>query len=93
MRIGAVLRRWIEILAALYLAWCESRRELRSLVVSRENGHVVVRHAEPARDAMLRDAQAGNIVATLPPGAGGRRMCRVRLKTGLSSSNFPPTKS
>ena len=71
MRIGTVLRRWIEILAALYLAWCESRRELRSLVVSRENGHVVVRHAEPARDAMLRDDQAGTIVATLHPGAGG----------------------
>jgi general secretion pathway protein L len=69
MRIGAVLRRWIEILAALYLAWCESRRELRSLVVTRENGRVVVRHAEPARDAMLRDAHAGNVVATLPPGA------------------------
>jgi general secretion pathway protein L len=70
MRIGAVLRRWIEILAALYLAWCESRRELRSLVVSRENGNVAVRHAEPARDAMLRDAQAGNVIATLPLGAG-----------------------
>jgi general secretion pathway protein L len=70
MRIGAVLRRWIEILAALYLAWRESRRELRSLVVSRENGNVVVRHAEPARDAMLRDAQAGNVIAILPSGAG-----------------------
>jgi general secretion pathway protein L len=69
MRIGAILRRWIEILAALYLAWRESRRELRSLVVTRENGHVVVRHAEPARDAMLREAQAGNVIATLPPGA------------------------
>ncbi len=70
MRIGVVLRRWIEILAALYLAWCESRREFRSLVVTRENGHIVVRRAEPARDAMLRDAQAGNVVAILPPGAG-----------------------
>ena len=69
MRIGAILRRWIETLAALYLAWRESRRELRSLVVTSENGHVVVRHAKPARDAMLRDAHAGNIVATLPPGA------------------------
>jgi len=69
MRIGEVLRRWIEILAALYLAWCESRRELRSLVVTRKNGHVVVRHAEPARDAMLRVAHAGKVVATLPPGA------------------------
>jgi general secretion pathway protein L len=70
MRIGAVLRRWIEILATLYLAWREGRRELRSLIVTRENGHVVVRQAEPARDAMLRDAQAGNVLATLPPGAG-----------------------
>src|SRR5256886_13614859 len=69
MRIGAILRRWIEILAALYRAWRESRRELRSLVVTRENGHVVVRHAEPARDTMLRDAQAGNVIATLPHGA------------------------
>ena len=69
MRIGAILRRWIETLAALYLAWRESRRELCSLVVTSENGHVVVRHAKPARDAMLRDAHAGNIVATLPPGA------------------------
>ena len=69
MRIGAIWRRWIEILAALYLAWRESRRELRSLVVTRENGHVVVRHAEPARDTMLRDAQAGNVIATLPHGA------------------------
>jgi len=69
MRIGAILRRWIETLAALYLAWRESRRELRSLVVTSENGHVVVRHAKPARDAMLRDAHAGDIVATLAPGA------------------------
>ena len=69
MRIGAILRRWIETLAALYLAWRESRRELRSLVVTRENGHVVVRHSKPARDAMLRDAQAGSAIAILPPGA------------------------
>src|SRR4030088_1772725 len=69
MRIGAILRRWIETLAALYLAWRESRRELRSLVVTRENGHVVVRHAKPVRDAMLRDAEAGSAIAILPPGA------------------------
>ena len=69
MRIGAVVRRWIEVLAGLYLAWCDSRRELRSLAVTRESGHVVVRHAQPARDAMLRDALAGKIVAMLSPGA------------------------
>jgi general secretion pathway protein L len=69
MRIGAVLRRWIEILAALFLAWCESRRERRSLIVTRENQHVVLRYAESAGDVMLREAHAGNVVAAVPPGA------------------------
>jgi len=70
MRIGAILRRWIETLATLYLAWRESRREHRSLIVTRENQHVFVRRAEPNRDAMLRDAQAGKILATLTLGTG-----------------------
>jgi general secretion pathway protein L len=70
MRIGAFLRRWIEILAALYLAWRESRRERRSLIVTRENQRILVRRSEPTRDALLRDAQAGNILATLTPGTG-----------------------
>jgi general secretion pathway protein L len=71
MRIGAVLRRWIEILAALLLAWRESRRELRSLSVTSENGLVVVRQADSGRDAMLQDTRrAGNaVIATLRPGA------------------------
>ena len=66
MRIDAVLRRWIEILAALNLAWCDSRRELRSLIVTREDEHFVIRHAAPARDAMLRDTRAGTVFATVP---------------------------
>jgi general secretion pathway protein L len=92
MRIGAILRRWIEILAALYLAWCESRRELRSLVVTRENGHVVVRHAVPARDAMLRDAQAGNVVAILPPGAGGSAEVSRAAHNSFVVLEFPADK-
>ena len=68
MRIGAVLRRWIEILATLYLAWREGRRELRSLIVTRENQRIVVRQAEPGRDALLRDTRAGDVVVALPPG-------------------------
>ena len=70
MRIGAILRRWIETLATLYLAWCDSRRELRSLIVTRENQHVVLRHAETRRDAMLQDAQAGTVLASVPLGRG-----------------------
>ncbi len=69
MRIGAIWKKWTEILAALYLSWRESGRERRSLIVARENGHVVVRRAEATRDTMLRDAQAGDILAVLSPGA------------------------
>ena len=68
MRISAIWKRWIEVLAPLFLSWRDSGRERRSLIVTRENGHIVVRRAEPTRDAMLRDAQAGNILATLTPG-------------------------
>jgi len=68
MRIGAIWKRWIEVLATLYLSWRESRREFRSLTVTRENGHIVVRRAEPTRDAMLRNAREGSVLATLTPG-------------------------
>src|SRR5215475_7768002 len=69
MHISAVLRRWIEVLATLYLAGRDSRRELRSLVVTHENQHFVVRHAEPPRDLLLRNARAGSVLATVPVGA------------------------
>jgi general secretion pathway protein L len=68
MRIDAIVRRWIEILAALYLARRDSRRQLRSLIVTREDQHYVVRHAERGREAMLRDTSAGSASATVPFG-------------------------
>jgi general secretion pathway protein L len=68
MHIGVILRRWIEILAALCLAWRDGSRERRSLIVTRENQHYVIRHAEPGRDALLRDTRAGSVVATVPLG-------------------------
>ena len=70
MRIVAIFKRWIEILAALLLAWRESRRERRSLIVTYENGQVVVRQSDAGRDAMLRDTHAAKVTATLKPGAG-----------------------
>jgi general secretion pathway protein L len=68
MQILAILRRWIEILAVLYLAWQNGRRKRRALVVTRENEHFVVRYEEPARDALLRDVAAGSVLATVPFG-------------------------
>jgi general secretion pathway protein L len=38
----AVLKRWIEILARLVLAWREHRRSQRTLMISEENGALVV---------------------------------------------------
>jgi general secretion pathway protein L len=70
MRIVVLFRRWIEILAALLLAWRESRRERRSLIVTYENGQVVVRQSDAGRDAMLQDTRAARVTATLKPGAG-----------------------
>lgn len=67
MRIGALWKRWIETLATLYLSWSETRRERRSLIVTRNEGHLVVRRTATPH-AMLRDAQAGHVLATLAPG-------------------------
>ena len=44
----AVLKRWIEVLAKLALAWREHRRSQRTLMISEENGALVVR--QPADD-------------------------------------------
>jgi general secretion pathway protein L len=92
MRVGAIWKRWIEVLATLYLSWRESGRERRSLIVTRENEHVVVRRAEPSRDAMLRDAQAGNILATLTPGTEVSADVRRAADNSFVVLEFPADK-
>jgi general secretion pathway protein L len=56
MQIVAIIRRWIEVLAALFLAWRARRREQRSLIIRKEGGQLVIRPGEPGRDAIIRDA-------------------------------------
>jgi len=92
MRIGAIWKRWIEVLATLFLSWRDSGRERRSLIVTRENEHVVVRRAEPTRDAMLRDAQAGNILATLTPGMEVSEDIQRAAHNNFVVLEFPPDK-
>jgi general secretion pathway protein L len=58
MRIDVMIWRWLEVLAALFLAWREQQRQRRSLIIRQENGSFVVRHGEPERDAIIRDAQS-----------------------------------
>jgi general secretion pathway protein L len=92
MRIVAVLRRWIEILAALLLAWRESRRERRSLIVTYENEQLVVRQADVDRDAMLRDTRAAKVTATLKPGAGIPAEVSRAAQDSLVVLEFPADK-
>jgi len=51
--IMAVLRRWVEVLAMLLLAWREHRRSQRIIMISEEDGTLTVRQAGPdtAKDA------------------------------------------
>jgi general secretion pathway protein L len=58
MRIVAIIRRWIDVLAMLFLAWREHRRERRSLIIRDENGQLVIREGERNRDAIIRDARS-----------------------------------
>jgi general secretion pathway protein L len=50
MRVAAILRRWIETLATVFVAWHERRREQHALTVAFENQHVVVRESRSGRD-------------------------------------------
>jgi len=50
MRMPAVLKRWIETLATLLVAWNEHRREQRALTVALENQQVVVREIRSVHD-------------------------------------------
>src|SRR5882757_1814265 len=56
MRVVAIIRRWIDVLAVLFLARREHRRERRSLIIRDENGQRVLRQSEPDRDAILRQS-------------------------------------
>ena len=60
MRIAAIVRRWIETLATVFLAWHERRREQHAVTVAFENQQVVVREAQSGRDITrphFRDGQ------------------------------------
>jgi general secretion pathway protein L len=73
-QIGTLLRRWIEVLAATYLAlrdaWCAQR----TLVITRENDRFVFRKAPSddgstiRRDAPHAQEEAGPVLAVLAPG-------------------------
>jgi general secretion pathway protein L len=68
MRMPAILKRWIETLATVLLAWHERRREQHALTVAFENQIVVVR-ARSSRDITRPYDQPEQIVSADLPGA------------------------
>jgi general secretion pathway protein L len=87
MRIVAILRRWIETLATVFVAWHERRREQHALTVAYEDQHVVVREFRSGRDTthphfrpgqkvsadLLRAARNSFVVLELPAAKVVRR--------------------
>ena len=63
MRIAAILRRWIETLATMFVAWHERRREQHALTVAYENQDVVVRESRSGRDTTHPHFRAGQKVS------------------------------
>jgi general secretion pathway protein L len=61
MRIDTILRRWVDVLAALFLGWHERQREQRAVTLAFEDRHLVVRdirtgQAMPAAAAEIKRA-------------------------------------
>jgi general secretion pathway protein L len=92
MEIGAILKRWIEILAALHMAWRDGRRERCSLIVTRESQQYVIRHAEPRRDTLLRDTKAGSVLATMPFGTNASVELARSVQSGFVIFELPAEK-
>ncbi len=63
MRIAAVLKRWIEVLAAVVFGWRELWRARRSLIVSRDEGRFIVRQVQSGRQSILVTAEMGSKVS------------------------------
>jgi general secretion pathway protein L len=73
-QIAAVLRRWIEVLAASYLALRDAWHARRTLIITRENDRFVLRKAPPDdqsifwRETPHDQEEADPVLAVLAPG-------------------------
>src|SRR5438874_893997 len=83
----AVLKRWIEVLARLVLAWREHRRSQRTLMISEENGALLVHRS--GEDAAGRKAQPKPKVLSSATARRVARSARGR-PSGRSYRRAPP---
>ena len=64
MAVAAIVRRWLDGLAGLLLAWREKQRARQGVLISREDAHFVVRSRVRGRESVPQTIVAG---AALPP--------------------------
>src|SRR5580704_8598095 len=70
MRIGVVLRQWLEILATILFAWREARRARAALMVTREAGCIVIRPPPTGGEqAVVRFPQGTQVSADIKQAA------------------------
>ncbi len=62
MQIGAILLRWVEVLAALLTDWHALWRARRSIIVTREDARFLVRRPGSAADTLLANVAIGTRV-------------------------------
>jgi len=58
MRIGAILRQWVDVLATLFLGWQERQRERRAVTLAFEGRHLVVRDVQTGQASAAELARA-----------------------------------
>ena len=76
MRVGTFLRRWFDVLAGVYFAGREVLRARQSLIVACENGHFIVRKAQPDRVSILQPTVVAVLAAGTPASAEVMRAAR-----------------
>lgn len=92
IEIGAVLRRWIEVLTAAYLAWREALRARQVLTVACENGRFIVRRSLPDGGNGVRHKQPNEpqaCLAVLTAGAPIPAQVMRAARTGLIVFELP----
>ena len=86
----AVLKRWIEVLARLVLAWREHRRSQRTLMISEENGALLVRQSgadAAGRNAERKPKVLSAATARLSLNPAARMACAVRACCSCARRN------
>ena len=90
MRIGGIPKRWIDVLAEVFLAWRESWRERHTLTIAFESQRVVIRQTESRRGTTLTGQDS--MLAGLVPGVAAPRDAPRTVRNSYMVLELPAEK-